>query len=951
MCDSQMSGESLKNQLWSLRRENEQLREEIQQLKIRLGIMPDPIAEEKSKPGQHSDTFTKYNSPGEKIALFQSLFRGRPDVYANRWENKKGRSGYSPACDNEWKPGICAKPKIKCSACPHQKFKPLDEKAVDAHLRGQLIVGLYPLLVDDCCYFLAIDFDKKEWDKDVLALMDACKIFEIPMAMERSRSGNGAHAWFFFEEKTAAAIARKFGSALLTYSMDQRHELSFSSYDRLFPNQNTLPKGGFGNLIALPLQQAARKKGNSSFINNQLIPYPDQWSFLSSIKKLSKEKIEEITKQLCKKEDELGDLRKDKIEEKPWERKKVRTPLTKQDFPEEVSMIKADRLYIPKPGFSQKGLNALKRLAAFKNPQFYKTQAMRLPVYNKPRIISCADETKEYVCLPRGCEEDIKDCLSASVKEIHLTDKRNSGKEFKVAFKGKLRPEQALAVNKLLQYESGVLSAPPAFGKTVMAAKVIARRKTNTLVLVHRKQLMEQWKSRLNHFLDLSNEDIGLLGGGKNTLTQKIDIAIMQSLYQGKEVKEVVRNYGMVIVDECHHIPAFSFEQILKQANAKYVYGLTATPLRQDGHHPIIFMYCGPIRYKINPGKQAEERPFDHFVIPRFTDFFAPKRIEVNPEKEKPRELSIQGIYRKITCDGMRNQLIADDVIKNYKKGRNALVLTERTAHVQILAELLKEDIPEVVTLTGGKAAAESKLLFKKIEGLPDDKQITIIATGKFIGEGFDESRLDTLFLAMPISWKGTLQQYTGRLHRLNPGKKKVLVFDYVDIHVKTLERMYTKRLNAYASIGYKVKGENLDQAPASIIFDKDNFLPVFSSDVRNAKREIVIVSPFVSQWRSNQMLPLLQEAINNKIKVIILTRPAESFKNKEEIKPVFEKLKEEHISLIFQSGIHQKFAVIDHKISWYGSINLLSYGRSQESMMRIESGHIAGELLRSMEM
>ena len=498
---------------------------------------------------------------------------------------------------------------------------------------------MYPLRQDETCRFLVIDFDDEGWQKDVSTLRDICKDFDIPVAVERSRSGNGAHAWFFFTDPLSASIARKFGTALLTYAMSKRHEITFKSYDRFFPNQDTMPKGGLGNLIALPLQKKARETGNSVFIDENFHPYGDQWEYLAGIRKLSESDMCLLITKCCS-GNELGVLKKDAVnesEEKPWERKKI--ALSKNDFPTTVEVVRANMLYIKKAGISQRALNTLKRLAAFKNPDFFRTQAMRMPVYNKPRVISCSDETSKYVCLPRGCEADVMGLLAAARSEANVYDHTNAGKSIDVSFKGELREEQKLSLDELLKHDHGVLCATTAFGKTVIAAKLIAQRKKNTLILVHRQQLLSQWASRLSEFLDIHEQLpapeikrgrkkqqrlIGQIGAGKHNPSGIIDIAIMQSLNSGGQVKDLVKNYGMVIVDECHHVPAFSFEQILKTVCARYVYGLTATPARQDGHHAIIFMHCGPVRYRVDAKAQAEKRPFTHYIIPRFTGFRVP---------------------------------------------------------------------------------------------------------------------------------------------------------------------------------------------------------------------------------------------------------------------------------------------------------------------------------------
>ena len=965
----------------ALQDENRKLKEKIKllenQIGEKLGATKEEVENEKNDQDQiikpdiplvaiKSITISKQSSPTEKIDLYKSLFKGREDVFATRWENsKKGTSGYSPACGNEWVPGICQKPKIKCSACKNKDFLKFDSQSIEDHLRGKTVIGTYPLLSDETCWFLAIDFDGEEWQKDISTIRKVCSAFTISVAVERSRSGNGAHVWFFFEKPVAASTARKFGSALLTYAMDKRHEITFKSYDRFFPNQDTMPKGGFGNLIALPLQKDARKKGNTVFIDEYFMPFSDQWAFLSSIDRLSPEKIEFFTEQLTQ-GNELGILKKDDEEAepaKPWERTKE--VLRKKDFPQTVEIVKANMLFIPKNGISAKALNRIKRLAAFKNPEFYKAQAMRLSTFNKPRIISCADETKDYICLPRGCERDLKNLLDDVKVKSTWVEKTNAGCEIDVTFNGALREEQPFAVANLLAYNNGVLCGTTAFGKTVAAIKIIAERKVNTLILVNKVSLVNQWKERLSEFLTVSEQikikskrnsksaDIfGQFGGGKQIRNGIIDIAIMQSLSRMGEVKDFVKDYGMVIVDECHHVPAFSFESILKNVSAKYVYGLTATPTRKDGHHPIIFMHCGPVRYRDDAKKQAEKRPFDHYIVPRFTPF----RIHSLAEKEE-KEWTIQELYAEIVKNEIRNQLIADDVVECHQKGKNCIVLTERVEHVKILTEMLKDKIPDTISVTGGMGNKSTRETMQKITESSKDKPLTLVATGRFIGEGFDEPRLDTLFLAMPISWKGTLQQYAGRLHRLFEGKKEALIFDYIDIHVRMFERMYNRRLSGYASIGYKMKGELFSKPEqkeknVDIIFDKSNFYPVFSNDINHAKREILIVSPFVTRRRTQQIIRDLTPALIKNVKVTVVTRPAEDFQNKDLTawQDAIKHLETSGIHLIFKPNIHQKFAIIDQKTVWYGSINLLSYGSAEETMMRIESNKIAFELMGSLE-
>lgn len=898
-----------------------------------------------------------------KIKLFMSLFKGRDDVYAKKWESsKKAKSGFPPVCLNQWKIGVCGKPKVSCAKCADKLYAAPDEHVIENHLRGNIIAGVYPMLPDETCHFLALDFDEGDWQSDVAMVRKVCTEFNIPVSVERSQSGNGGHMWFFFENRLPGVLARKFGTALLTFSMNRRHEIPFKSYDRLFPSQDTLPKDGIGNLIALPFQKNARKNNYSEFVDENFVPHDDQWAFLSSIQKISEERIKHLVSELCRGH-ELGVLKVDEEETpKPWETHPV--ILQQNDFPKQIEIVKANMLFIPKVGISQRALNRLKRLASFRNPMFYRQQAMRLSTYGHSRIISCADETSEYLCLPRGCEIDISAELGQLGLDVHFIDKTHSGKRIDVEFNGHLRDEQPQALEHLLHHDIGILSGTTAFGKTVVAIKLIAERKVNTLILVDKIGLLSQWKEKLSEFLTVNEtlpepslktgkkrgrkkqiSVIGQLGAGKNNLSGIVDIAVMQSISRPEGVKNCVKNYGMIIADECHHASAFTYEKILKTTNAKYIYGLTATPIRKDGHHPILFMQCGPIRYRDSAKEQAEKRPFDHYIIPRFTSL----RVPLDRDEK---DVSIQELYSEIVDNEMRNHQIVEDVLTSYEGGRNCIVLSLRTAHVELLVEKLKKDVPDVVTLTGGMGTKTTREIFKRIADTPSGKNLIIVATGHFIGEGFDEPRLDTLFLAMPISWKGTLQQYAGRLHRLCKDKKEVQIYDYVDIHVKMLERMYQKRLTGYASMGYKAKGEDISSASLDIIFDKDSFLPVFCQDIASAKKEILIVSPFVRKRRTLQMIQHLKIATDKDIRVIVVTRPVEAFKSEDQIplQGVLDLLKDSDVSIVFKPEIHQKFAIMDQKVVWYGSINLLSYGSAQESIMRIESTNIANELIKTIE-
>lgn len=895
------------------------------------------------------------STPEEKIRLFRSLFRGREDVFARRWYSvQKEKAGYAPVCANEWKYGVCLKPKGKCSKCENRVLVPLDDAVIYKHLsgkdaNGQDVIGLYPILPDDTCYFLAIDFDDGAWRENVAAVRSVCDEWEIPCGVERSRSGEGAHLWVFFEDAIPCATARKLGSALLTAAMEREGKLRLDAYDRMFPCQDTLPNGGFGNLIALPLQGQARKKGNSLFADKMFEPYPDQWAYLSAMQKLSAECVDALIRAHSH-GDALGNLCVVESTSKPWEKQRKVT-LSALDFYGVQHIVRANMLYIPENGFAPRARNQLLRLAAFRNPDFYKSQAMRLPIYDKPRIVCAAEERDGYLALPRCCEPNLIKLLKNAGASYEIEDKTFSGNEIRAAFNGKLRAEQIPAAEALLAHNNGVLSATTAFGKTVIAAYLIGQRKVNTLVLVHTQALLNQWKKALSEFLEI-NETlpelpkkrgrkkerslIGQLGGSKNSLSGFVDIAIMQSLISGDDVRDLVKDYGMVIVDECHHVSAVSFEQVLKEVNAKYVYGLTATPARQDGHQPIIHMQCGPIRYQVDAKAQAEKRPFDHAVIPRFTSFAQPLTDET-PWK-------ITDAYAAMQVSKERNEKIAADVLCTVAEGRTPIVLTERYDQAKLLAEILREKSRNVVLLSGKGTAKEKREILQGLSQIPADEPLILVATGKYVGEGFDLPRLDTLFLAMPVSWKGTLAQYAGRLHRNYEGKQEVLIYDYVDVRVPMLERMYHKRLSGYAAIGYTIRGEKSAPASENRIFSQEEYWETFSGDICNVQKEILVASPYLHIAQVKRFLKLLPKDVH----LTVVTGDESSFKPEawEKVSNAVKLLENNGVTVVLQPKVYQRYAVIDKNILWYGGINFLGFEKAAHGAMRLCSAELAKELL-----
>lgn len=732
-------------QLQAVLEENRRLKTEIQLLKKQLDRQSLPLINKKPDLNQIK---SKEKILKNRVNIFRDLFKGREDVYAFRWEFADGTAGYSPSRERKMNAEHTNK---------NRKLFPLTDRVIYDHLSGKKTIGIYPMLKNETCFFLAVDFDKKKWQDDATTFLDVCKEFKVPASMKRSRSGNGCHIWIFFQEAVPAKLARQLGNFLLARTLEKRYQTGIDSYDRLFPNQDTLPEGGFGNLIALPLQNKPRRNKNSVFIDGNFNAYSDQWHYLSMIKKMNRMDIEKIN---------MNQYRQEKSpivihEKRPGEK-----------MPTKLSITLENGIYIAKDTLPSSLIHQIIQLATFNNPAFFKAQAKRFSTYNIPRLINCIEDYHDYLILPRGCMEALIRLFRENSIELLIKDQRYPGTNIAAEFHGQLRAQQEEAIQHMLQHSSGILSATTGFGKTIVAASLIAKRKVNTLVIVHRKQLMVQWKERLAAFLNIHANEIGQIGGGKNKPKHLIDVATIQSLNYKGEVKDVISNYGQIVVDECHHISASSFEKVLKKSAATYVHGLTATPTRRDGLHPIMIMQCGPIRYKTNAKDQAKIRPFNHMLIPRYTKF---------KSKEKGEQKSIQTLYNELIGDEERMKMIFNDVLEELDQGSSPMLLTERLEHVKKFETMFKGFAKNIVILTGGMSTKDEQTKLEKLKEIPDNQELLVIATGKYIGEGFDNARLDTMFLAMPVAWKGTLQQYVGRLHRLHEDKHVVKVYDYVD--------------------------------------------------------------------------------------------------------------------------------------------------------------------------
>ena len=794
---SEQSAESIRKRLEELEREKKKLLSELPVLQTQRDfgeINHPPIGERIS-----SET---PKTPDEKIDLFLKLFACRTDVFPKFWENKKtGKKGYSPVCSNEWVREICKKPKIKCTDCKHKAFEKLDEKSISDHLTGKITLGTYTIRSDDTCKFLAADFDDKQWEQDIIFFKKEAEKLGIDVAIERSRSGHGGHAWIFFSEFIPASLARRLGSVIMTRAIMRSTRFDLSSYDRFFPNQDYMPKGGFGNLIALPLQKMPRQNENSVFISDDFKVIENQWEFMSSIRALSHLEVLNLVNKVSSSFEKIDTSFEDKSQS--WSEKSLdmmTKQIKNQYFGQKITAELSSQLYINTEGVSSKLVAAFKRLATFANPEFFKKQKMRFSTWNIPRYIFCGELRDSHLILPIGLLEKVEEICKDTGSRLSLKDSRPNHRKFKISFKGKLKKEQKRATKEIIQHENGVFVAPPGSGKTIVGCAVISKRKIPTLILVHRSPLLDQWRQRLSEFVNFDVKKIGIISGQKKKPQEKIDIAMMQTLSKMDEgdLQKLLSKYEQIIADECHHIAAFTFELILKNSPARYILGLTATPYRKDGHQAIIYMQSGPVRYEMS----GEEIKFNSKrVIVRNSDFKLPDEVGPQPP--------VHQVWNHLINDKERLQLVSDDIIENLDEARIPLVLSERKEHLQLLKKnLLSKNISEscVFILDGDLSKKQRDLILDEINTAIDRKKpICILTTGSFIGEGFDLPALDTLFLAMPIAFKGRIIQYAGRIHRHIKGKNEVRIYDYVDPWSALTLSMFKKRAKAYRNMGYKL--------------------------------------------------------------------------------------------------------------------------------------------------
>lgn len=918
---------------------------------------------------------TRQSSPQEKINLFKSIFAGRDDVFALRWFNQKtNKSGYSPVCANKWQSGKCDLKKFSCSKCPYKSLVKLDDRFLFNHLAGKNenacdVIGLYPLMNGNVCRFLAFDFDSHKgfenfWRDDVFAVKSICKEFDISSYTEISRSGNGCHLWIFFSENVSAVLARNLGFDILKMAMQKRHSLSFESFDRIFPNQNEIPDGGYGNLIALPLQGKAVKDGKSVFVDDFLKPFCDQWEFLSSIKKVDEAFIKTVLSKIRKTLPEYVQEEKFEIEEE--NSKSVnknfkfnddkscseKTQIfSKADFQEKVFIRLTNYVEISKKGISENALLALRRTAVFLNPEYFKKLKMHLPLYNIPRYIDCSKNSGDFLLLPRGVLEKIKALLNSAEVEYEIADEREKGSSIEIKFYGTLFENQKTAFNSLKNADCGILSAGTGFGKTVVSAALIAEKKVSTLILVTSNALLEQWKNRLQDFLQITP---GTISGGKDKSTGIVDIAIVKSLCEQNtdELKKRLYKYGMLIVDECHHVAAFQTENLVSSFRAKYVYGLSATPIRRDGHQKIIFYQCGPVLYETTARQMSQMQTFSHYFIPRFTSFHL---LEEKNSKNK----NLNEYFEKMIKNEARNLMIVSDIKKSVENGRTPLVLSDRLEHLEILKEKLTGCAENVILITGRGTQKQKKQQLEELNSVPSAETLIVLATGKYVGEGFDNPRFDTLMLALPFSWKGLLSQYCGRLHRNFEGKDEVQIFDYVDFLVPVFDRMYQNRLKGYRQMDYSIKpclpnsdsssdsNENAQKETEqdSGLKDFETAKKHFIKDISDARSKIVICAPYLSKTEVTDFSFFASKKISEGVKIFILTKKEEDEQKVQKNGTLISILQNKGVQIVFTKTKGQKLAVIDERILWYGSINFLGFTEKDECSMRINDSTLASKI------
>lgn len=967
MNDLQLENQILKN---ILDRSGISYIQEISRLK-------EPEKAEAYDPNQGTRIIHPYQITEDMANLFYARFWGRQDVYAKRSEKKDtGEASYFTQCHNFWTEQCPKKhkQKINCKDCAYQAYKRLTKEDILSHLRGRSyhasdVIGIYPLLPNGTCRFLVFDFDNHEkgaekrdfanlddaWIEEVEAMRTICTLNGIEPLVERSRSGRGAHIWIFFDKAISAALVRRFGFALLEKGAEQVNLKSFKYYDRMLPAQDIFPEGGLGNLIALPLQGKALKEGNSAFVDSNWNAYPNQWEILWSKPRLSVEFIESKMKEWGV-SDTKDVIYEDEVNrEKPWDKK---NPFNKADVDGKLNITLSNGIYVDVLNLKPAIQNKIRRMAAIRNPIYYKNQAIGTTNFDTSQWIYLGkDHLSGYIEIPRGLYGGLVDNIQCAGMDYEVTDERQKGKHIDVSFKGELREEQKPALEEMIKYENGILHAATAFGKTVVCSAIIAKKKVNTLIILESSALLEQWKDALEKFLEINEalpeyktktgrvkirkSLIGTLQGTHDSMTGIVDIAMAGSLCKKGEWHPMLDQYGMVIVDECHHAASETIANVLKEVKARYVYGVTATPKRADGLEKINYMLLGPIRYSYTAKEKAEAQGIDHLVYPRFTRTVVPRGTIDNMHPNEAYEL--------IRDNEVRDEQIISDIKECIRGKRTPVVLSKYKDHSERLYERLKECADKVFLMTGNNSKKEHKKICEQLQLVDSKKTLILVATGSLIGEGFDFPRLDTLIMATPVSFRSVVEQYAGRLNRDYDGKTNVIVYDYVDSHIPMFDKMYAKRLKAYKQIGYEVCGGlQHEKQTANAIFDSSNYQEVYKRDLLEAEKEIVISSPAISGSKVYELINLLKEKQTSGVKITIVTWEPDSYGYGDSAfwMSLHEEMRQAGFYIKTVEEACEHFAIIDQELVWYGNMNLLAKEKLEDSMMRVKGKQIASELM-----
>ena len=966
---------SLQSRIQALEDENRLLKERLEEAGVSYADIVSGDAEgvvELYDPDQGA-RIKKFDVT-DKIAsdFFMMFCRGRKDVYDLRYTNPKtGKNGYYTQCFNRWDRGchIQKKDGVRCKDCELRAYKPVTLPLIKAHMNGtdpngNDVVAIYPMLENNLCQLLVFDFDNHAkgaeqedyaniddgWKEEINALRHICKNLDVDAAVERSRSGRGAHLWIFFKEMVPARLARRFGFALLEKGAESVNLKSFKYYDRMIPTQDALPEGGLGNVIALPLQGMALKSGNSAFIDENWNAYEDQLNVLAGTRRLTRQRIEDYLSLWYS----TGSTSEDNGTDAPWDKN---SEIEAGSVKGVVRIVLADRIYIDSTGMSNKTKRQLRRMATFSNKQYFQNQAMDMPNYDESRFIYLGSDEGKYIVLPRGLREEILKKFDNAGISYKIEDKRTKGQELNISFRGELRESQIPAVETMLENETGILHAATAFGKTVVCCDMIARRGISTLILVDRADLMNQWIKRLEEFLDIDEELpeyqtktgrtrkrkslIGNLQGAHDTLTGIVDVAMIRSLKKKDGFHPKLKEYAQVYFDECHHAASDSAIEVLQEINAKYVYGVTATPKRGDGKEKINEFLLGPIRYRFTAKDRAEEQNINHLVYPRFTRTVKPHHLSKTPYGNDAYEL--------IRNNDVRDEQIIRDVADCVQAGRTPVVLTKYVDHAKKLSERLKTYADRLILLTGANGTKARRAQVEELNKVDDSDSLILVGTGSLLGEGFDFPRLDTLFMATPVSGENVVEQYVGRLNRDYDGKENVIVYDYVDSHIPKFDKMYSARLKAYKKIGYELC-VNMDgeKQKANAIYDIENYAETYWKDLEEANSAVVVSSPRLNNQKVDRIINMLGKRRELGVEVTIVTWHPDAYKyGKDDVRmELMERLRKAgfEIRLVEESCEH--YAVIDNEIVWYGSVNLLSKEDAEDNLMRVCSKDIAAELL-----